>query len=172
MIRISRVSLAGIILLGFVSQTTAQEPPKPGKEHEHFKKLVGTWTAVSDFGNGSMTYKMELGGLWLVGDFEGEFGGMKFQGKELDTYDAVSKKYKSVWVDSFSTSPRNMEGEMDKTGKIMTLKGEGRGPDGSTMNFKTVTEYKDNDTIGFAMYMVDADGKDQPMVTITYKRKK
>ena len=83
---------------------------------DHLKRLVGTWDAQTDYGKGTMTYQMGLGGLWLIGDFEGEFGGMKFEGKGLDTYDAATKKYRSVWVDSFSTSPRTMEGDLDKDG--------------------------------------------------------
>ena len=36
---------------------------------------------------GAMTYKMELGGLWLVGSMESDLGGQKFYGKSLDTYE-------------------------------------------------------------------------------------
>jgi hypothetical protein len=133
---------------------------------------VGTWDAETQSGKGTMTYKMGLGGLWLIGEFEGEFGGMKFQGKGLDTYDLATKKYRSVWVDSFSTSPRTMEGNLDKDDKVMTMTGEGRGPDGVPAKFKSITEIKDADTVNFSLFMVDMDGKEQPMVNITYKRKK
>ena len=136
------------------------------------KRLVGTWDAETEFGKGTMTYKMGLGGLWLIGDFEGEFGGMKFEGNGLDTYDPATKKYRSVWVDSFSTAPRIMEGNLDKDNKVMTMTGEGRGPDGKTAKYKSITEIKDADTVNFSLFMVDKDGKEQPMVKITYKRKK
>jgi hypothetical protein len=96
----------------------AQEPPKPGPEFDHLKTLVGTWDAsvkmAGGESKGTMTYKMELGGLWLVGNFEGEFGGQKFQGKGLDTYDAAKKKYVSIWVDSMGTTPMITEGGYDK----------------------------------------------------------
>ena len=167
-----RALLAGVALLTLVSSAWAQELPKPGKQHDHLKRLVGTWDAQTEFGKGTMTYQMGLGGLWLIGDFEGEFGGMKFLGKGLDTYDSATKKYRSVWVDSFSTSPRTMEGDLDKDDKIMTMTGEGRGPDDKPVKFKSITEIKDADTVNFSLLMVDKDGKEQPMVTITYKRKK
>ena len=32
-----------------------------------------------------MTYKMGLGGLWLIGDFEGDRRNSRLQGKFLDT---------------------------------------------------------------------------------------
>ena len=124
-----RTLLTSVALLNLVPSAWAQEPPKPGKQHDHLKRLVGTWDAETESGKGTMTYKMGLGGLWLIGDFEGEFGGMKFQGKGLDTYDSATKKYRSVWVDSFSTAPRIMEGNLDKDDKVMTMTGEGRGPD-------------------------------------------
>lgn len=166
-----RTLLASVALSVLAPLAWAQEPPKPGKEHEHLKRLVGTWDAESQFGKGTMTYKMELAGLWLIGDFDGEFGGMKFQGKGLDTYDSATKKYRSVWVDSFSTSARNMEGNLDKDGKVMTMTGEGRGLDGKPAKYKSVTEMKDADTVNFTMFMV-VDGKEQPLVNIAYKRKK
>ena len=168
---ILRALLTGIALLILLPSARAQEPPKPGKEHDHLKRLVGAWDAETEFGKGTMTYKMGLGGLWLIGDFEGEFGGMKFQGKSLDTYDSATKKYRSVWVDSFSTSPRIMQGTIDKDGKVMTMTGEGRGPDDKPAKYYSTTEIKDADTVKFGLFMVDEDGKEQPLVTITYKRK-
>ncbi len=135
-------------------------------------RLVGTWDAQTEGATGTMTYQMGLGGLWLIGDFEGEFGGMKFQGKGLDTYDSTTKKYRSVWVDSFSTAPRIMEGNLDKDNKVMTMTGEGPWQQGKTAKFKSITEIKDADTVNFSLFMVDNDGKEQPMVNITYKRKK
>lgn len=136
------------------------------------KRLAGSWDADTPFGKGTMNYTMGLGGLWLIGDFDGEFGGMKFQGKGLDTYDPATKKYRSVWVDSFSTSPRNMEGSFDRDNKVMTMTGEGRGPDDKPVRYKSIMEIKDADTLSFSLLMVGTDGKEQPMVQIAYKRKK
>src|SRR6516162_7980786 len=80
-----------------VPAAVAKEPPKPGPEHAQLKRAEGTWEATVKFeggeSKGTMTYKMELGGLWLVGDFKGDFQGQKFTGKGLDTYDPVKKKY-------------------------------------------------------------------------------
>lgn len=159
-------------MLSLASVTSAQELPKPGKQHEYLKRLVGSWEAESDAGKGTMNYKMELGGLWLVGDFDGEFGGFKFQGKGLDTYDPATKKFRNVWIDSFSTAARSMEGTMDKDEKVLTMTGDGRGPDGKTIKFKSVMEMKNADTISYGLFMIGDDGKDQQMVNITYKRKK
>jgi Protein of unknown function (DUF1579) len=160
-----------------VSTAWAQPaPPKPGPEHEHLKQLEGTWDATVQFGGqeskGTMTYKMDLGGLWLVSNFEGGFGGEKFQGRGLDTYDAGKKKYVGVWADSMSTTPMIMEGAYDKDTKTLTMTGEGPGQDGKPAKYKSVVEIKDEDNMLFTMSTVDKEGKDQVMMTITYKRKK
>ena len=153
---------------------TAQEPPKPGPEHEILKKLVGTWDLTMKAGGmeskGTVDYKMELGGLWLVGSMECDFGGMKFTGRGMDTYSAEKKKYVSVWFDSMSTFPMVMEGTYDKEKKTLTMAGDGPGPDGKgTAKWKSVSTMPDDDTVNFSMYVGDA--KEQ-MFTIVYKRKK
>jgi hypothetical protein len=151
----------------------AQEPPKPGPEHELLKKHVGTWDLVMKFGGmetkGTSTYKMDLGGLWLESRVESEIFGMKFQGHGMDSYDAAKKKYVSVWFDSMSTSAMTMEGTYDKDKKTLTMSGEGPGMDGKPTKHTAVSEWKDDDTLHFSMYM--GDGKD-PAFTIVYKRRK
>jgi hypothetical protein len=167
--------LAASVLLP--SAACAQEPAKPGPEHELLKRMVGSWDATVKFGpmegKGVMTYKMDLGGLWLASEFKGEFAGKPFEGKGFDTYDAAKKKYVSAWFDSTATNAMISEGTADKDGKVMTLMGDGPpGPDGKPSKVKSVTEIKDKDTIVSTMTMLDKDGKEQPMGTLVYKRKK
>jgi hypothetical protein len=151
----------------------AQEFPKPGPEHEALKKLVGTWEATLNAGGmeskGTMTYKMDLGGLWLVSEFEANMFGQKFTGRGLDSYDAAKKKYVGIWVDNMVTSPLVMEGTWDEAKKTLTMAGTGPGMDGKPTKFKTVTEWRDDDTFHFGLYMDDAK---EPGFTIKYKRKK
>ena len=64
-----RALLTSVALLNLVPSAWAQEPPKPEKEHDHLKRLVGTCDAETESGKGTMTYKLGLGGLWLIGDF-------------------------------------------------------------------------------------------------------
>ena len=151
----------------------AQEFPKPGPEHELLKKMVGTWDLTMKGGGmeskGTVTYKLDLGGLWLVGHLESDFGGMKFSGRGYDTYDAGKKKYVSVWIDSMSTSPMVMEGTYDAAKKSLTMTGEGPGMDGKITKWRSVSETPDDNTVNFRMYV--GDGK-EPAFTIVYKRKK
>ena len=161
---------AAITLAGAAA---AQDMPKPGPEHDDLKKLVGTWDLTMKFGGmdtkGTVTYKMDLGGMWLTSNLESEMFGQKFIGHGLDSYDATKKKYVSVWVDSMSTSPVLTEGTMDKAKKTMTMAGTGPGMDGKPTKYKSTSEMPDADTINFTMYI--GDGK-EPAFTIVYKRKK
>lgn len=158
-----------------VGTATAQFPAKPGPEHDMLKDLVGTWKAEIKAGDmtseGTMTYKMELGGLWLVSKFEGDLGGMKFEGRGLDTYNPMKKKYVSVWADSMSPMPLVSEGTYDKEKKELVLYGEMPGDDGKPVKAKMVSTYKDKDTIDFTLASVK-DGKENVMLSIHYTRKK
>ncbi len=55
-----RALLASVALSYLAPSALAQEPPKPGKEHDHLKRLVGAWDAETESGSGTMTYKMGL----------------------------------------------------------------------------------------------------------------
>jgi hypothetical protein len=171
-------SLVMVVLVLSVLATTAcaQGPAKPGPEHELLKKLEGTWDATmkpADGGEakGVMTYKMGLGGLWLLNHFKGDFGGMPFEGRGFDGYDTAKKKFVSVWIDSMITAPLLFEGTFDKDTKTMTMTGEGPGPEGAMVKMKSVTQWQDDNNITFAMSMQDKDGKSQEMFKIHYKRK-
>lgn len=158
----------------FTAPVLAQpEPPKPGPEHEMLKKREGTWNTLmkasgAEF-KGTCTYKMEVGGLWLVGGLETDLGGQKFFGKSIETYDAASKKFVSVWVDSMGTRPMNMEGTYDAKTKTLTAIADAPGPDGKPAKWKSVSTMANDDTIEMSMFV--GDGK-EPMFTVTYKRKK
>jgi hypothetical protein len=175
MLKVSRSWVAIAASLVFVPATPAQAP-QPGPEHQKLKELEGTWDAVIKMGEGeskgTTVWKMELGGLWLVSEFQGEVGGQKFSGRGFDGYDPIKKKYVAVWIDSMSNSPMVSEGSYDKDGKVLTMTGEGPGPDGNPTKYKMTTEHKDKDTLFWTMYGPGPDGKEAPMFTITYKRRK
>jgi len=176
MCRVLAGSLLGLVLVFGRMGVLAQPPaPKPGPEHEKLKQMEGTWDATihSKEGDskGTATYKMGVGGLWLLEHFKGEFGGMKFEGRGMVSYDANKKKYLGVWVDSMSTAPMLYQGNYDKSGKIMTSTGEMPMPDGKTAKVTMTSEKKDADTVVFTMNMPGPDGKSVEAFKITYKRR-
>ena len=174
-----KYSIGGTILLVLImAHMTAlgQAPPAPGPEHEILNKMAGTWNCKvimgEDESQATSTSKMECGGLWLITDFRGSFGGMMFQGRGADSYDPVKGKYVSVWVDSMSTRPMMLEGSYDKQKKTLTMFGEALGPDGKPAKHKGVTQMPDNDHQTFTMYLIGADGQENKVMTIEYTRKK
>lgn len=169
--------LAMLVLLAPLPVALAQEFPQPGPEHEMLKQTAGEWTALCKMSDGTeskgvSSSKMECGGLWLVSNFEGEFGGVKFQGKGLDSYDAAKKKFIGIWVDSMTTAPMLLEGTYDEKTKTMTMTGEGKMSDGTLAKHRLVTKYTDKDHHSFEMFMTLPDGKETSMMTIEYIRKK
>jgi hypothetical protein len=151
----------------------AQEAAKLGPEHDILKKLTGKWEATVQFGNqeskGTMSYHQILDGRWLESSFKGEFQGQKFEGKGLDGYDPMKKKFVSVWIDSMAPSPLVLEGTYDADKKTMTMEGTGPGQDGKPVKQKEVTTWQDDDTAVMKFYQGDDSNA---MMTITYKRVK
>jgi len=170
---VSRFCAVAIAIALLTSDSRAQEPPKPGPEHAFLKKMEGRWDLTMKFGEmqskGTVTYKMELGGLWLTSNLDSDLAGMKFTARGLDTYDAAKKKYVSYFFDSMGTTPMIMEGTYDKDKKTMTLSGDGPGMDGKPAKWKSVSEFVDDNTHNFSMFVGDAK---EPMFTIVYKRSK
>jgi hypothetical protein len=172
MLRVLTVALA----LGFaIPCARAQDAPKPGPEHEKFKDMVGEWETTIKMGpmesKGKAVYKLDFGGFYLIEQFEGEFGGMKFKGRGQTGYCPIRKHYIITWIDSMSPSPLVLTGDYDKEGKTMTAEGEGPNMEGKMTKYKNVGTMTDKDTMEFKMYEVK-DGKDVEMMSIVYKRKK
>ena len=168
-----RTTLAAVLAVVVAVPAFAQEPPKPGKEHEFLKKMEGTWDTTMKMGKdetkGTCTYKMELGGFWLTSTFEGELFGQKFSGKGTDGYCPIKKKYTGYWTDSMSASPVVMAGDYDADKKTLTMTGEGPGQDGKVAKYKSVTVWKDADAMTMSMYTGD---EKEPAFSVEYKRKK
>ena len=92
----------------------AQGPAKPTAEHKILASAEGTWdVTIKSFTPGSdaqpaVTQRVQRstgccpGGLWMLSRFEGEFPGMKFEGRGKFGYDPVKQKYVGTWIDSMS----------------------------------------------------------------------
>lgn len=179
--RLLLTALAALVLT--VGMTRAQEPPKPGPEHTLLARMQGIWEAKIKMyvrpnqppveSEGLYTLKMEVGGLFLVGEIKSKMFDADFQAHTVTGYDTFKKKYTGTWVDSMSTALYTLEGSFDKSGTVYTE--IMRGPDpgtGKPMRVRTVTEVGDKGTMLARMYGTRTDGKEGLMMEISYTRKK
>jgi hypothetical protein len=162
----------------------ADDSSKPTKQHEAMAYEVGVWDAdvsmwMSPDAEPMKSKAVEknelLGKMWLMGKFEGEFGGEKFVGASALGYDPMKKKYVGGWIDTMSPFMMKMEGEYDEPSHTLTMIGEGMDVmTGKPMKSKMVTTYEGQGRKTFTMYRQDEAGDDkwQKTMEIKYTRRK
>jgi hypothetical protein len=161
----------------------AQEITKPTAEHKILAADEGTWdatiksyTAGPDaepmVSKGTEVNTVLTGGLWVLSKFEGDFGGMKFEGRGQFGYDPIKKKYVGSWIDSLTPTLSVLEGEYDAKTKTMTYVGEGIDPQSrAKYTQKMVTTMKDDGTRVFTLYM-KFDKDEVKFMEVTYQKRK
>ena len=173
MIRFALAALAALTTPLF-----AQEPQKPGPEHQRLMAEVGTWDAVvvmmSEDGKPETSKAVSeitaVGGFWVVDDFKGSMEGEAFHGHGTTGYDPAKGKYVGTWIDSSSPSVMIMEGTYDAAKKTLTMSGIGQ-MDGKPVMHRMVTTEKDANTRVLEMFLPGPDGKEMKIMTITYTRR-
>jgi hypothetical protein len=181
---LSRIPISLCIVATILgSSAMAQTFTKPTPEHKILAADEGTWDAtVKSFGAGpdaepTVSKGTEVntvlpGGLWVLSKFEGDFAGVKFEGRGQFGYDPLKKKYIGTWIDSLMPNLMVLEGTYDAKTRTMTFVGEGIEPNGKTpYTQKMVTTMKDDDTRHFTLYMkIDKD--EVKLMEIEYKKRK
>ena len=123
----------GAIVLTFLLSTsilTAHEPPPPcaSAEFRQFDFWVGDWDVTADGGQaGTNLVTLEEDGCVVHEHWKGTKGGT---GQSFNFYDRRDGKWHQVWV-SNSGNALFLTGGL--SGNILTLEGETRRPDGSTI---------------------------------------
>jgi hypothetical protein len=105
----------------------------PDENHALLESFVGSWNHAIQFypAPGAEPMEMtatsvagtEMGGRYLVTEFDGEFLGAPFEGQETMGYDKVKQRYFSLWVDNMSTGPMVAWGTYDAATKTLTMEG-------------------------------------------------
>lgn len=174
---------AGLAAGAVTSPAWGQGPSKPTPEHRALRKGVGTWDATvkawmdpkgePSESKGTEVNRMMPGGMWLLSDFKGEFGGQPFQGRGQSGYDPARKKYISTWIDSMSPGLMLMEGTFDEATKTLTMIGEMPDETGKPATFKQVLKHEGDDERHFTMYVKsERSGPDfVKLMEIHYKKR-
>ncbi len=115
-----------------------------------------------------------LGGMWLVSDFKGDFGGVEFVGHGQFGYDPTKEKYVGTWVDNMNPHMSMMEGTWDENSQVMTMMSKSvEAQSGTEVTGKIISRYKGDDNRIMEMYMEKpgSPGEYIKQMEITYTRK-
>lgn len=157
---------------------------KPGEHHQQMAKGVGEWACVVKHFNPDGTTTESKGwtsttsmfeGRYIQSNFKGEMPGMEghFKGQALMGYNNATGEYECTWVDSMSTGIMLMKGKYETSSRTMTLVGECMCPiEKKNKTMKEVTTWTDDDHYVSKFYDVGDEGKESPMMEISYTRAK
>ncbi len=167
-----RIVAASTLLAGFLANSSikAQEPAPPAeptKQHEWLEQFVGEWTTEAEGTTGpgqpaiqsrGTIRTRKLGPFWVVSELNLETMGTKITGIQTLRYDAKTRKYVGTWVDSLMDIMWKYEGDVDPSGKILTLVADGPVSEGKSTKFRDTYEFKSSDHIVITSSMLGDDG--------------
>lgn len=157
--------------------------PEPTNEHQWLQKLVGHWTFEAECSMGpdqpaakstGMEWVRSLGGLWTIGEGEGETpGGGTYQSIMTLGYDPASKQFVGTFVVSVMTHLWPYRGSLDQQQQRLTL--DSQGPsftgDGTMAQYQDIIEFVTDDHRTLSSQVLGADGQWQRFMMAHYRRK-
>lgn len=153
-----------------------------GKYHERLAYFLGDWstTATMSMGGppekieGKATFRWLMDGRWLAQETDMPMMGMQMKGFGISGYDNFKHQYVGMWVDSMGTAMLTMQGNIDRTGKVIVEYGTMDEPGLEQVGkmAKYVTRIVDSDTFVFEIHDLDIIGGETKVMEITYHRKK
>jgi hypothetical protein len=171
---------SALIVSLFCGALSAQDMPKPQKEHEWLQQLVGEWESEAEITtepgkppmkNKGSEHVRAIGGFWILSETKGDIAGMPFTGILSLGYSLEKKKFVGTWIDSVTSHLWTYTGSMDAAAKALTLEAEGPGHDGKPTKFREVLTVKDKDHKTFTS-SAEKDGQWMTFLKIEYTRKK
>lgn len=153
--------------------------PQPCPEHEMLARREGQWIVDCEFFMDPSQPPMKVrakntvemhGPFFAVARFEADMFGSPFAGLCTNTYDPIQKCFVSTWADTMTPHLFYFTGQLDKTKKVLTMKGKGPDPSTGQMTEWRSTETEiDANTIKFEMWF-KTGGQDVKVCTHTYRR--
>ncbi len=156
---------------------------RPQAEHEWLQKLVGEWSyegsCAPEPGQPEMKFSgtetvRSIGGLWVLAEGRGEMpGGGEAVSLLTIGFDPVRGKYVGTWVGSMLAHLFVYEGNMDSTGRVLSLDCEGPVAPGSSQigKFRDIVEIRNDNERIFTGNRLGEDGRMEELMRIVYRRK-
>ena len=167
---------------------------EPQQEHQWLHKLIGEWSyeveATMEPGKPPEKFAAtetvrSVGGLWVVcegsicadDDEERRRGEMPGGGMATTImtigYDPQRQRYVGTFIGSMMTHLWIYEGELDASGKVLTLNSEGPSfsAGGTMAKYKDVIEFKSDDHRLLTSHMLSDDGQWHSFMTAHYRRR-
>jgi hypothetical protein len=157
--------------------------PEPQSEHRWLEKLVGHWTfeneAVMAPGEAPVKFTgtevvRSLGGLWTIGEGQGEGPGGGLH-KSIMTlgYDPAKKRFVGTFIGSMMTHLWLYEGALDSAGRVLTLDSDGPNFSGDGIaRYQDLIEFVDDNHRILGSRVQQSDGTWNHFMTAHYYRTK
>lgn len=159
------------------------QTPEPTAQHLWLHKLIGEWSIVSEcsMGPGQPPLKnsgrevvRSLGKLWTIGEgtLDTPDGGSCDSVMTLG-YDPERECFVGTFIASVMTHLWPYVGQLDSTGRILTLNSEGPSfsGDGSMAKFQDIIEFVSDDNRTLTAKFLDGEGVWHQFMTTNYRRK-
>ena len=155
---------------------------EPQKEHQWLHKLVGNWTFEGECNMGPDQPPMKntgketvrtLGGLWTIGEGEGEMpSGGVFQSIMTLGYDPQLKQFVGTFIAGVMTRLWPYNGLLDADEKVLTLDSEGPSfaVEGTMAKYQDIIEFLSEDYRTLSSQYLGPDGTWVPFMKAHYHR--
>lgn len=152
---------------------------EPQPEHRWLEQLLGEWSVTSDMepDSGGIEWVervRSLHGLWVVAEGSGEMpGGGAATTLMTLGYDPRRQCYVGTWVGSMMTHLWVYEGNLDDSGKVLTLDCEGLDfeTEGRMTRYQDIITIKSPDHRLLTARMLAADGSWKQIMQADYRRR-
>lgn len=164
------------------TQVEAPCMPKPQKEHQWLRQLIGEWTYESESPAGPDQPPMKftgtesvraIGDLWIMCEGKSAMPTGEPANMILTLgFDPHKNHFVGSWIGSMMTHFWTYRGELDKAERTLTLHTEG--PDmmdpTKSRQYKEVLELKSDNERLFSSHMLGDDGNWTQIMSAIYKR--
>ena len=156
----------------------------PGEGHKFLNNFVGNWDIKTQMwmgpgappmeGQATAEVKWVLGGRFVEDRTTGTMMGQPMTGLGYTGYDNLKKRYTASWTDNHSTALLTMEGNLDPSGRILTMFGQLDDAMTGEMgkHVKYVLRLVDPDTHVFEIHDLHIPSGETKVMEMTYRRKK